>query len=102
MGVVHSSNLCTEILLNTSRDEVAVCNLASINLPAHMVDGQLDGEALGRDRPDGVRMLDNVIDINYYPIPEAANLQPQAPAGRARPDGLPGLPLGPRRLLRLR
>jgi ribonucleoside-diphosphate reductase alpha chain len=70
-GVVHSSNLCTEILLNTSRDEVAVCNLASINLPAHMVDGQIDGERLGATVRTAVRMLDNVIDINYYPIPEA-------------------------------
>jgi ribonucleoside-diphosphate reductase alpha chain len=72
-GVVHSSNLCTEILLNTSRDEVAVCNLASINLPAHMVDGQLDAERLGATVKTAVRMLDNVIDINYYPIPEARN-----------------------------
>jgi ribonucleoside-diphosphate reductase alpha chain len=73
MGVVHSSNLCTEILLNTSRDEVAVCNLASVNLPQHMVDGQLDGELLGATVKTAIRMLDNVIDINYYPIPEAAS-----------------------------
>ena len=70
-GVVHSSNLCTEILLNTSRDEVAVCNLASINLPAHMHEGELDRERLGATVKTAVRMLDNVIDINYYPIPEA-------------------------------
>jgi ribonucleoside-diphosphate reductase alpha chain len=82
-GVVHSSNLCTEILLNTSPDEVAVCNLASINLPAHMVDGQIDGELLGRTVQTAVRMLDNVIDINYYPIPEAANSN-----AKHRPVGL--------------
>jgi ribonucleoside-diphosphate reductase alpha chain len=76
-GVVHSSNLCTEILLNTSVEEVAVCNLASINLAAHMRDGELDAEALGETVTTAVRMLDNVIDINYYPIPEArdANLK---------------------------
>ena len=82
-GVVHSSNLCTEILLNTSRDEVAVCNLASINLPAHMVDGKLDEERLGASVKTAIRMLDNVIDINYYPIPEAA-----ASNQRHRPVGL--------------
>jgi len=71
VGVVHSSNLCTEILLNTSREEVAVCNLASINLPAHMKDGVLDHEAIGQTVSTAIRMLDNVIDINYYPIPEA-------------------------------
>jgi ribonucleoside-diphosphate reductase alpha chain len=71
-GVVHSSNLCTEILLNTSREEVAVCNLASINLPQHMVNGRLDNERLGTTVQTAIRMLDNVIDINYYPIPEAA------------------------------
>jgi ribonucleoside-diphosphate reductase alpha chain len=83
MGVVHSSNLCTEILLNTSREEVAVCNLASINLPAHMVDGKLDEERLGKTVKTAVRMLDNVIDINYYPIPEAA-----ASNRKHRPVGL--------------
>jgi ribonucleoside-diphosphate reductase alpha chain len=70
-GVVHSSNLCTEILLNTSAEEVAVCNLASINLAAHMRDGALDAELLGETVTTAIRMLDNVIDINYYPIPEA-------------------------------
>jgi len=72
-GVVHNSNLCTEILLNTSHEEVAVCNLASINLLTHMKDGMLDAEAIGETVKVAIRMLDNVIDINYYPIPEAAN-----------------------------
>ncbi|WP_106475943.1 ribonucleoside-diphosphate reductase subunit alpha [Phytohalomonas tamaricis] len=72
-GVVHSSNLCTEITLNTSVDEIAVCNLGSINLAAHIVDGKLDNEKLGRSVKTAVRMLDNVIDINYYAVPQAKN-----------------------------
>lgn len=72
-GVVHNSNLCTEILLNTSEEEVAVCNLASINLLTHMKDGVLDAEMIGETVKVAIRMLDNVIDINYYPIPEARN-----------------------------
>jgi len=77
VGVVHNSNLCTEILLNTNEGEVAVCNLASINLATHMRDGRLDEEMLGETVSVAVRMLDNVIDINFYPIPEAhhANMQ---------------------------
>jgi ribonucleoside-diphosphate reductase alpha chain len=77
VGVVHSSNLCTEILLNTSVDEVAVCNLGSVNLAAHMKDGVLDRELLRSTISTGVRMLDNVIEINFYPIEEArtANLK---------------------------
>lgn len=82
-GVVHSSNLCTEILLNTSVDEVAVCNLASVNLAAHMTDGKLDEEKLAETVRTAMRMLDNVIDINYYPIPEAKNANL-----RHRPVGL--------------
>ncbi|WP_457808640.1 ribonucleoside-diphosphate reductase subunit alpha [Kushneria sp. EE4] len=70
-GVVHSSNLCTEITLNTSADEIAVCNLGSINLAAHVVNGQLDSEKLKRSVKTAVRMLDNVIDINYYAVPQA-------------------------------
>lgn len=73
VGVVHSSNLCTEILLNTSADETAVCNLGSINLAAHLSDGQLDLDRLRLTITTAVRMLDNVIDINYYPTPEAEN-----------------------------
>ena len=82
-GVVHSSNLCTEITLNTSADEIAVCNLGSVNLAAHIVDGELDDARLRRTVRTAVRMLDNVIDINYYAVPQAerANL-------RHRPVGL--------------
>ncbi|SDM27606.1 ribonucleoside-diphosphate reductase class II [Franzmannia pantelleriensis] len=70
-GVVHSSNLCTEITLNTSPDEIAVCNLGSVNLAQHVVDGQLDDAKLKRTVRTAVRMLDNVIDINYYAVPQA-------------------------------
>lgn len=72
-GVVHSSNLCTEILLNTSSSEVAVCNLGSINLKEHITNGKLDLEKLKETISVAVRMLDNVIDINFYPIDEAKN-----------------------------
>lgn len=69
IGVIHSSNLCTEITLNTSRDEVAVCNLASIHLPSHLrEDGSIDHAKLKETIYVVIRMLDNVIDINYYPI----------------------------------
>jgi len=71
VGVVHSSNLCTEITLNTSEEEVAVCNLGSINLPRHIVDGELDLKKLKKTVRTAVRMLDNVIDINYYSVPQA-------------------------------
>jgi len=82
-GVVHSSNLCTEILLNTSESETAVCNLGSVNLAAHIIDGQLDKKLLEQTVRLAVRMLDNVIDINFYPTNEArySNL-------RHRPIGL--------------
>ncbi|RSC27007.1 ribonucleoside-diphosphate reductase subunit alpha [Pseudomonas putida] len=73
VGVVHSSNLCTEITLNTNADEIAVCNLGSINLPNHIVDGKLDTAKLSRTVKTAVRMLDNVIDINYYSVPQAQN-----------------------------
>ncbi len=73
VGVVHSSNLCTEITLNTNKDEIAVCNLGSVNLVNHIVDGKLDTEKLGRTVKTAVRMLDNVIDINYYSVPQARN-----------------------------
>lgn len=71
VGVVHSSNLCTEITLNTNKDEIAVCNLGSINLPNHISDGKLDTVKLERTINTAVRMLDNVIDINYYSVPQA-------------------------------
>jgi ribonucleoside-diphosphate reductase alpha chain len=70
-GVVHSSNLCTEITLNTSADEIAVCNLGSVNLSRHVTPDGIDHERLRRTVRTAVRMLDNVIDINYYSVPEA-------------------------------
>ena len=73
VGVVHSSNLCTEILLNTSSQETAVCNLGSINLPNHIVDGVLDLPMLEETVRTAMRMLDNVVDINFYPTDEAKN-----------------------------
>ncbi|GAB3748819.1 ribonucleoside-diphosphate reductase subunit alpha [Nocardiopsis nanhaiensis] len=82
-GVVHSSNLCTEITLNTDKDEVAVCNLGSVNLPQHVGRDGIDAERLRRTVRTAVRMLDNVIDVNFYTIPEShrANM-------RHRPVGL--------------
>ncbi len=73
VGVVHSSNLCTEITLNTSDSEIAVCNLGSVNLVAHMKDGRLDREKLRATVSTAMRMLDNVIDINYYAVNKARN-----------------------------
>jgi len=72
-GIVHSSNLCTEITLNTSSGEVAVCNLGSINLAAHVTPQGIDHARLERTVHTAMRMLDNVIDINFYTIPEARN-----------------------------
>ena len=72
-GVVHSSNLCTEITLNTSDSEIAVCNLGSINLVNHMKGGQLDHDKLRATVSTAMRMLDNVIDINYYAVNKARN-----------------------------
>ena len=71
VGVVHSSNLCTEITLNTSDTETAVCNLGSINLKQHLKDGQIDHEKLQRTIKTAMRMLDNVIDINFYAVKKA-------------------------------
>jgi len=83
-GVIHNSNLCTEITLNTSTEEVAVCNLASINIPNHIrEDGSIDHPKLETTVRVVMRMLDNVIDINYYPA-EAARLANT----RHRPVGL--------------
>ena len=77
MGVVHSSNLCTEITLNTNDDEIAVCNLGSVNLARHLKQGanglELDTEKLQRTVRVALRMLDNVIDINFYPVKKARN-----------------------------
>lgn len=83
VGTVHSSNLCTEITLNTSEQEVAVCNLGSVNLRAHLKDGVLDKDKLKATIHVAMRMLDNVIDINYYTIPQARNAN-----RRHRPVGL--------------
>jgi ribonucleoside-diphosphate reductase alpha chain len=73
VGVVHSSNLCTEITLNTNKDEIAVCNLGSVNLPQHIGENGLDLDKLRKTVRTAVRMLDNVIDINYYSVPQAKN-----------------------------
>jgi len=73
VGVVHSSNLCTEITLNTSDKETAVCNLGSINLVNHIGEKGLDLAKLARTCKTAVRMLDNVIDINYYSVGKARN-----------------------------
>ena len=83
VGVVHSSNLCTEITLNTNESEIAVCNLGSVNLPAHLVNGEIDHVKLQKTIRTAMRMLDNVIDINYYAVKKArdSNL-------RHRPVGL--------------
>jgi len=83
VGVVHSSNLCTEILLNTSREETAVCNLGSVNLSVHITNRKLDLPKLEETVRTAVRMLDNVIDINYYPTAEA-----QSSNRKHRPVGL--------------
>ncbi len=70
VGVVHSSNLCTEILLNTSKEETAVCNLGSVNLAEHVTEKGLNEKKLAETIHTAIRMLDNVIDVNFYPIPE--------------------------------
>ena len=73
IGTIHSSNLCTEITLNTNQDEIAVCNLGSVNLVNHINENGLDQEKLKKTITTAVRMLDNVIDINYYSVPQAEN-----------------------------
>jgi ribonucleoside-diphosphate reductase alpha chain len=82
-GVVHNSNLCTEITLNNSLDETAVCNLGSVNLPKHIENGKFSPEKIAETVKVGMRMLDNVIDVNYYPTEEAKNSNM-----RHRPVGL--------------
>ncbi len=82
-GVVHSSNLCTEITLNTSKTETAVCNLGSVNLLQHLKDGTLDHAKLQKTITTAMRMLDNVIDINYYAVKKARDSNM-----RHRPVGL--------------
>jgi ribonucleoside-diphosphate reductase alpha chain len=88
VGVVHSSNLCTEITLNTNDDEIAVCNLGSVNLGAHLIKGadgkySLDHEKLRATITTAMRMLDNVVDINYYAVDKA-----RASNMRHRPVGM--------------
>jgi ribonucleoside-diphosphate reductase alpha chain len=83
VGVVHSSNLCTEITLNTSKEETAVCNIGSINLVRHVKAGLFDWKLLETTIVAAIRMLDNVIDVGFYPIPEA-----KASNERHRPIGL--------------
>ena len=88
VGTVHSSNLCTEITLNTSQEEIAVCNLGSVNLFTHLkadAEGnwELDGDKLRRTIATAMRMLDNVVDINYYAVSKARNANL-----RHRPVGL--------------
>tara|TARA_B100000686_G_scaffold311855_1_gene355897 strand:+ start:11222 stop:14092 length:2871 start_codon:yes stop_codon:yes gene_type:complete len=73
IGVVHSSNLCTEITLNTNDQEIAVCNLGSVNLVAHIKDGEINMHKLQKTINTAMRMLDNVIDINFYPVEKARN-----------------------------
>src|SRR4029077_3335688 len=82
-NVVHLSNLCTEITEVTSRDETAVCNLGSINLARHVKDGAFDFEKLAKTVRVAVPMLDRVIDINFYPVPQSATANE-----RWRPVGL--------------
>lgn len=87
VGTIHSSNLCTEITLNTAHDETAVCNLGSVNLVAHLTERngvwQLDTDKLQRTINTAMRMLDNVVDINFYATPKARNANL-----RHRPVGL--------------
>jgi ribonucleoside-diphosphate reductase alpha chain len=73
IGTIHSSNLCTEITLNTNAEEIAVCNLGSVNLLNHVTESGLNQEKLKSTIKTAVRMLDNVIDINYYSVPQAKN-----------------------------
>ena len=94
VGVIHSSNLCTEITLNTSQDEIAVCNLGSINLPNHLNEnGDLNEEKIERTITTAIRMLDNVIDINYYAVPQAENSNFKHSTNRIRNYGLSRCPL---------
>ena len=83
VGVIHSSNLCTEITLNTSRDEIAVCNLGSVNLANHLNSEGLNPKKIAQTVKIAMRMLDNVIDINYYAVEKARNANL-----RHRPVGL--------------
>jgi len=83
VGVIHSSNLCTEITLNTSHEEIAVCNLGSINLEKHIDKGKIDNEKIAETTTIAIDMLDRVIDITFYPVEEA-----KVSNNRHRPIGL--------------
>jgi ribonucleoside-diphosphate reductase alpha chain len=83
VGVIHNSNLCTEITLNNSAEETAVCNLGSLNLKYFVKNGAFDKELIARVVPIAIRMLDNVIDINFYPTKEG-----EVSNKRHRPIGL--------------
>ncbi len=83
VGVVHSSNLCTEIMLHTNDDEIAVCNLGSVNIAAHTTEKGIDMKMLEKTVTTAMRMLDNVIEYNYYSVPQARNSNMQH-----RPVGL--------------
>jgi ribonucleoside-diphosphate reductase alpha chain len=83
VGIVHNSNLCTEITLNNSKDETAVCNLGSINFAVHVTGGVFDREKVRETVTVAMRMLDNVIDLNFYPTIEGRNSNM-----RHRPVGL--------------
>ena len=88
-GVIHSSNLCTEIALNTGGDETAVCNLGSVVLDSHLTsDGKIDHEKLRDTIQIAVRALDNVIDVNFYPTDAAKNLKHETPANWSRGYGI--------------
>ena len=102
VGVVHSSNLCTEITLNTSETEIAVCNLGSVNLAQHLKDGGIDHDKLKKTVATAMRMLDNVIDINYYAVKKARNSNPAPPPGRPGHHGFPGCAARAARALRQR
>lgn len=83
VGVIHSSNLCTEITLNTSKEETAVCNIGSLNLPNHIKNGKLDYVLMEKSINSAMRMLDNTIDTNFYPVKEG-----EVSNMRHRPVGL--------------
>ena len=93
-GVIHSSNLCTEITLNTSDDEIAVCNLGSINLLNHVHDGRLERRAAEAHRDDCDANARQRHRHQFLHDPGSAPLEPAAPAGRPRPDGIPGRAAG--------
>ena len=87
-GTIHMSNLCTEICLPQDRENIAVCNLASLNLATHVHNKQIDWENLEESIRFAIHQLDNLIDINVLPIAEATALGPGKPRDRSRRDGI--------------